>query len=386
MSDARAFMGRSVWRGAVIFLASGALAAAASSDAPPPSANWVAQATEQIGRLEYEFSPQGDDMASAPNRAHDLRSQITSQEISVVSRTKGPEYFELRLRLTGFGRGEQLGPVAPGRLASKHERVEIQRNGLLEWYVNDSQGLEQGFRLNEPPEGEGAVVIEMTLAGTVAAYPDDSGQSIVFRNARGEAVLRYGELKVKDAQGTPAPSHLVVTPGRLRIVIEDQHAVYPLAVDPLLTSPTWTAESNQGGANLGISVVTAGDVNGDGFSDLVVGAHLYDNGESDEGVAFLYLGSAGGLAVDPAWTGESNDSGAQYGMPVAPAGDVNGDGYGDLVVGAKQFHSDGVTAMGRIFSVPRLAFGADRRTLAGAGRRATRRQLRYLRHGRRRER
>lgn len=38
----------------------------------------------------------------------------------------------------------------------------------------------------------------------------------------------------------------------------------------------------------GLSVGTAGDVNGDGYSDVIVGAHRYDNGQTDEGRAFVY--------------------------------------------------------------------------------------------------
>ena len=45
-------------------------------------------------------------------------------------------------------------------------------------------------------------------------------------------------------------------------------------------------------------MATAGDVNGDGFSDVIVGAYSYDNGETDEGRAFVYHGSAAGLATD----------------------------------------------------------------------------------------
>ena len=62
----------------------------------------------------------------------------------------------------------------------------------------------------------------------------------------------------------------------------------------------WTAEGDQVGANFGDSVATAGDVNGDGYSDVLVGAHDYSNGEFREGRAFLYLGSATGLAAAPA--------------------------------------------------------------------------------------
>ena len=68
-------------------------------------------------------------------------------------------------------------------------------------------------------------------------------------------------------------------------------------------------------------------MNGDGYSDVLVGARLFDNGQSDEGRAFLYLGSASGLAAGAAWTAEPDQAGARLGQSVADAGDVNGDGY-----------------------------------------------------------
>jgi hypothetical protein len=65
------------------------------------------------------------------------------------------------------------------------------------------------------------------------------------------------------------------------------------------------AESDQTSAHFGTSVGTAGDVNGDGYADVVVGADLYDNGQNDEGRAFVYHGSPGGLSATPDWTAES---------------------------------------------------------------------------------
>ncbi len=95
----------------------------------------------------------------------------------------------------------------------------------------------------------------------------------------------------------------------------------------------WTAEGNQVGAGLGSWVSTAEDVNGDGYGDVIVGAYTYDNGETDEGRAFLYYGTATGIAVTPAWTAESNQADAVLGQ-VSATGDVNGDGYDDVIVGA----------------------------------------------------
>ncbi len=93
-------------------------------------------------------------------------------------------------------------------------------------------------------------------------------------------------------------------------------------------------EENQAGALFGYSVASAGDVNGDGYSDVIVGACFYDNGQTDEGAAFIYHGSSSGLSTTAASQLEENQASARFGTSVASAGDVNGDGYSDVIVGA----------------------------------------------------
>jgi hypothetical protein len=99
-----------------------------------------------------------------------------------------------------------------------------------------------------------------------------------------------------------------------------------------VTSPTWQFTVGARSAPLDSSWGTTLDVNGDGFADVVVGAPQVQ----DTGAAYVYLGSATGLDTTPATTliGPKRAYGG-FGWSVASAGDVNGDGFADLVVATR---------------------------------------------------
>jgi hypothetical protein len=161
-------------------------------------------------------------------------------------------------------------------------------------------------------------------------------------------VLKYGDLHVKDGSGRELEGRLELAGGVLEVVVDVRDAVYPVVIDPLATSAGWSAESDQSHAFFGYSVGTAGDVNGDGYSDVIVGAYGYDNGQTDEGRVFVYYGSSTGLGTSPGWYAESDQEGARVGYSVGTAGDVNGDGYSDVIVGA-HFYDNGQSEEGRAF-------------------------------------
>lgn len=114
-------------------------------------------------------------------------------------------------------------------------------------------------------------------------------------------------------------------------------------------TPDWTAEINVAGACFGSSLAAAGDVNGDGYADVIIGAENYSNGQSGEGAAFVYLGSSTGLMDEPHWSKEGEAAGARFGYSVASAGDIDGDGYCDVIIGEPEFSELGYTTDGRVF-------------------------------------
>ncbi len=102
---------------------------------------------------------------------------------------------------------------------------------------------------------------------------------------------------------------------------------------PLSSSYSWNVEGDKSFANMGYSVSSAGDVNGDGYSDVLIGCPGYDNGYLFEGCVFLYYGSSSGLSITYQWMKSGGQAQTRYGTTVACIGDVNKDGYSDIAVG-----------------------------------------------------
>ncbi len=101
------------------------------------------------------------------------------------------------------------------------------------------------------------------------------------------------------------------------------------------TSADWTLLGDQVDGKLGSSVNTAGDINKDGFADVIIGEPFYDeNEDTNIGKAYIFFGSASGLNTSPGWTATGNAKSELFGSAVANAGDVNGDGRQDIIVGA----------------------------------------------------
>lgn len=108
-----------------------------------------------------------------------------------------------------------------------------------------------------------------------------------------------------------------------------------------------TIEGEAAGDALGQSVDGAGDVNGDGYEDVIVGAPYADVGATaNVGKAYIHLGSPSGIASTPFAEMSGISSGDAFGWSVAGAGDIDRDGYGDVVIGAPFRTTHGVAGAG----------------------------------------
>jgi hypothetical protein len=125
----------------------------------------------------------------------------------------------------------------------------------------------------------------------------------------------------------------------------------------------------------GSSVAAAGDVNGDGFADLIIGASSADPNGDGSGASYVVFGAAGGFAANLNLSGLTGATGFQIsgesgadrsGVSVSAAGDVNGDGFADLILGA-----EGADPNGSYSGASYVVFGRDYRGdvdfLGGAG-------------------
>ena len=302
------------------------------------SADWWSAVQQDLAEREYHVSEASEGL-QAPNRAQDFRTYFREGAVEIVPRDPSAAKWSWIWETVSIGRPDGMRQVEKVPPTYDVARVEYAREGFTEWYENMSKGVEQGFTITERPSGVGRLTVVGTLHGDLAAEISEGADAVTFANQTGAPVMRYSDLVAWDADGRELPSEMLLTDGGIALCVDDQGAAYPIIIDPIMVAPNWYDQGDQVAASFGVSVATAGDVNSDGFSDVIVGAMNYDHGETDEGCAYVYMGTAYGLVGSPSWTGERNQAGALFGCSVASAGDVNADGYDDVVVGAKEYES-----------------------------------------------
>ena len=313
--------------------------------------NWYTTVKDHITQSEYFFKKiDSGNCYGTPNRKNNLRfyytengfstspRKVTAQEERTSSGIQLPQWeasFNIDKKQVGEGRWE----------VSENKAAFITDNVTVE-YINNEEGMRQNFIVQSPLENKEDLRLRFSIKTTLKTVLQK--KQLQFFHPEAGNVLNYSDLKVWDANGNILAACFEKDKNNYCIHVDTRDAAYPITIDPLSSTPSSLMESNQAGAGMGCAVSSAGDVNGDGYSDVLVGAYLYDDGQTDEGRVFIYHGSSAGISTTAATAFGSGQANSKFGYSVATAGDVNGDGYSDIVVGA-YFFDNGQTDEGAAF-------------------------------------
>ncbi len=319
----------------------------------PQSANqgWWQNVQKQIQQNEYSIQWSKKKQAySSPNRKQNLRFTYHNNGFSVEPRTvniplfdvadmsisenekkyKRLQNWELRLTFTGYGRDNVFFPFSSSNFSVDRNLASSENDDIIISYENNDKGMRQNFIVKKKPLGD--ETLQLRIHPRTKLAKQVSAHGILFTLADGSVAMRYNDLQVWDSDGKKLASYFTLHPsGDVLIEVDDSRAHYPITVDPLSNTADWSMESNHEKALFGYSSSMAGDVNNDGYDDIIIGAYNYDNGDAPKGKAYVYHGSSTGLPLTPAWV---TQGGRFYGNSVSAAGDVNNDGFDDVIVGA----------------------------------------------------
>jgi cysteine-rich repeat protein len=260
------------------------------------------------------------------NRPQALEARFGTGGVLVGPHDRGGADWSWGLALVGFGPGGMAAAVLPAEPVAAGNRVEYRRPGLIEWYVNDARGVEQGFTLLAPPAGN-RTQIELLLAisGSLSAAIAAGADGLVLRDAGGTTVLAYGELHAFDATGRTLPAWMDLAAAAaggqsLRIAVDVADAVFPVVIDPLIATQVkkLTAADADIGDKFGASVSVDGDT-------AVVGAWRDGGINQALGAAYVFERNAGGAnnwgQVKKLTPSDAN-LGDQFGVSVSISGDT----------------------------------------------------------------
>jgi hypothetical protein len=315
--------------------------------------NWYAQATSKIEADQYNIKRQEQNYVSF-NKLNNLKASYTATNFSLAPYMDSTDSWELNLQVKGLYANKKLicTPSKEATITQNENSIQFTNdNQFITEYINSKEGVRQNFIILQAPNNHpNKIAVQLSTNANWFVNAVDA-KEIHFAKATKNGYdkkITYNQLKVWDAHNKPLEAAFIVVKNEITIEVNSVDAVYPITIDPLSTSNPTIVESNFNGAALGYSASSAGDINGDGYSDIILGGILYTNGQGNEGVFYIFHGSATGVSTTPQTIIESNESGAFMGFSVATAGDVNADGYSDVIVGVPNY-DDGELNEGAAF-------------------------------------
>jgi hypothetical protein len=292
------------------------------------------------------------------NSAHRLRATFAASRVAIEHRPPAGKPWTWEMALTGYGYEGAIQPAVAEAIVADGNRLEIRRGALVEGYVNDERGLEQGFTIAAPPEGggEGPLAVHLEVGGDLQATPSADGSGLLLADASGQTLLRYGGLAAWDAEGRELPVKMAMRQGDVALEVLGDGASYPVTVDPLVTEVAKLHASDAGPSQyLGYSVAVSGDA-------IVAAAVRDDINGSGSGSAYVFIRSGSAWIEQAKLVPADGASGDQFGQSVAISGDT-------IIVGVPGDDDNGPDAgSAYVFTRSGAVWSETAKLLAGDGR------------------
>lgn len=286
---------------------------------------------------------------TAINQSHAEISSLHSGQISYINHAdrfdcfithaNGEKQFIYSVSEIYYGR-EELRRSALVDMHSMHdgEIVYYAQDDLTLSLMSSEKGLRHNLYLISRPIGDGNLRVRIPVSSPYALSDIPKGIQFVDLNDQTTA-LELTNLMIWDANHHPVPviMHAFTEEGvrGWEIIVDDRRAIYPITIDPLSHDPVWRAIGNYND-ELGIVVRGPGDINGDGYDDVLVSGVASGAISDNEGKVNLFFGSPDGPSETPDWEFIGGQGNARLGESLT-AGDVNGDGYMDIFSGSPSY-------------------------------------------------
>ena len=279
-------------------------------------------------QMGYQAAPAGDVDGDG---VADFLISAPYGDTDVLSDT-GKVFVYLGQQMPGFH------PVPDKALHGEHENDQFGWSAGTAGDVNGDGYADIIVGAPNYDVGRGRVYVYHGSAGGIETTPSFT--------ATGELTLDYFGFSVAGAGDVNGDGYDDIIVGA-KGFDDDTGKVYVYHGGPsgLNETPVFTEVGQDATSNFGVAVAGAGDVDGDGYDDVIVGAPLNPVGGQYAGKVYVYLGGPGGLVKPAAFVATGENAGDDFGFSVAGAGDVNGDGFDDLVVGAHSYQ----TSTGRAY-------------------------------------
>jgi hypothetical protein len=201
----------------------------ASTDRPSPDASTTPSLAAPRSLPAVTFTSRADGAFERTHAGAGLTAVVHARGARLWA-LAGTWSFELGVRALGrAGAMQSDAPSAPIRgLGGRIERAVSA--GAREWWSIGPRAFEHGIDLERSPAGAGPLIIEIASDGLDPARAADGAIALALPS--GAVVARYASLSVRAADDVEVPARLEIAGGRIRIVVDDAGARYPLRIDP----------------------------------------------------------------------------------------------------------------------------------------------------------